>query len=145
MTKVHGGARNPQTCMKMRLLTKTVAHQELYLMFRMQRPSLCADSNGSPSGTINVWVGLANIAFVVRGPVAPGGELLAIDKVLETRELYVLQPFRRGELAKCAVHGALWPGKRYMRLKRCRGLGNLGSGSKTKQALKPSGGPPYNL
>ncbi len=48
-------------------------------------------------------------------------------------------------LTKTAAHCALWPGKRYMRHKRCRSLGNLGSGSKTKQALKPSGGPPYNL
>ena len=136
---------NPQTGMKVCLLAKTVAHQGLHLMFGMQSPSLCTDGRSSPSGTINVWVRLAIITLIIRGPVAPGAELLAIDKVLETRERYALQPFWWEELAKGAVHGTLRPGKRYMRFERCRSLGNLGSGGKTERALEPSGGAPYNL
>ena len=48
-------------------------------------------------------------------------------------------------LAKTVAHCALWPGKRYMRHKRCRSLGNLSSGSEIKQALTPSGVPSYDL
>ena len=67
MAKAHGGARNPQTCMKIRPFAKTVS--------------------------------------------------------------------------KCAR----WPGKLYRCHKRCRSLGSLSSGSKIKQAHKPSGVPPYDL
>ena len=76
-------------------------------MLRMQSPSLRTNSSGGPSGTTHVWIRVAIITFVVRGPIAPGAELLAIDKVLEAGERYALQPFRREELAKGAVHGAL--------------------------------------
>ena len=136
---------NPQTGMKVCLLAKTVAHQGLHLMFRMQSPSLCTDGCGSPSGAINVWVRLAIVTFVVRGPVTPGAKLLAIDKVLETRERYALQPFWWEELAKGAVHSTLQPRERYMRFERCRSLSNLGSGSKTEWVLEPSGSSPYDL